>query len=87
MFQRTAREVAETDEDTIYEYMKERRFRLASFNSRDRDAMFEAIIADNCIEGGWFYQFCFPGCLPDSEPFGPYATRQEAIEASKADSI
>ncbi len=28
---------------------------------------------------GWFYQFCFPGCLPDSDPFGPFQTEQEAI--------
>ena len=28
---------------------------------------------------GWFYWFCLPGCLPDSEPFGPYETEQAAI--------
>ena len=32
---------------------------------------------------GWFYWFCFPGCLPDSEPNGPYATEQEAIDAAQ----
>lgn len=35
---------------------------------------------------GWFYWFCFPGCLPDSEPMGPYATEAEAIaDAQSAD--
>lgn len=29
---------------------------------------------------GWFYWFCQPGCLPDSEPFGPFTTAQEAEE-------
>lgn len=29
---------------------------------------------------GWYYWFCFPGCLPDSEPFGPFKTH-EAAEA------
>jgi hypothetical protein len=27
----------------------------------------------------WFYWFCFPGCLPDSDPIGPFATEDEAI--------
>jgi hypothetical protein len=31
------------------------------------------------LEGGFFWHFCFPGCLPDSEPFGPYKTEQEAL--------
>lgn len=28
---------------------------------------------------GWFYWFCMPGCLPDSEPFGPFDTEHEAL--------
>lgn len=28
---------------------------------------------------GWFYWFCFPGCLPDSGIFGPFDTQAEAI--------
>ena len=30
---------------------------------------------------GWFWWICFPGCLPESEPHGPYASEQDAIEA------
>jgi hypothetical protein len=30
-------------------------------------------------EHGWFYWFCLPGCLPDSEPFGPFPTEDEAL--------
>ena len=60
VFELTAREVAERDEDLFYEY-----------------------IEDECITGGWFYWFCFPGCMPESDAFGPYKTRQEAIDASQ----
>jgi hypothetical protein len=30
-------------------------------------------------ESGWYYWFCFPGCLPDGEPEGPFATKAEAL--------
>ena len=29
---------------------------------------------------GWFYWFCLPGCLPDSDPHGPFATEAEAAQ-------
>lgn len=28
---------------------------------------------------GWYWQACFSGCLPDSEPCGPFDTEQAAI--------
>ena len=28
---------------------------------------------------GWYYWFCFPGCLPDGEPIGPYETEELAV--------
>lgn len=28
---------------------------------------------------GWFWWSCFPGCLPDGEPNGPFATEAEAL--------
>jgi hypothetical protein len=28
---------------------------------------------------GWYYWYCFPGCLPDSDPVGPFATEDEAL--------
>jgi hypothetical protein len=85
VFQLTAREVAEMDEDNIFEFMRRRESRLASMNSRDREAMFDAMIDELGIESGWFYWYCFPGCLPESSPFGPYKTRQEAIDAARED--
>jgi hypothetical protein len=30
---------------------------------------------------GWYYWYCFPGCMPDSPAFGPYATEDDALEA------
>jgi hypothetical protein len=27
---------------------------------------------------GWFYWFCLPGCLPDSDAMGPFKTEAEA---------
>lgn len=34
---------------------------------------------DSTMTGiGWFYWYCFPGCLPDSDPFGPFDTEEDA---------
>lgn len=31
-------------------------------------------------EGGWYWQACYPGCLPDGDPAGPFETEQDAID-------
>ena len=31
-------------------------------------------------EAGWYYWFCFPGCLPDSDPIGPFDTEEQALQ-------
>jgi hypothetical protein len=31
------------------------------------------------VEPGWYWWACFPGCLPDGDPSGPFATEAEAI--------
>ena len=28
---------------------------------------------------GWYYWWCMPGCMPDSEAYGPYGTEQAAL--------
>lgn len=33
----------------------------------------------NCLGTGYYWWSCFPGCMPDSGPCGPFATREEAI--------
>jgi hypothetical protein len=83
VFQLTAEEAAVLDEDTVWEYSRRHEFRLASMNSRIREQMIDAIIANEGIEGGWFYWHCLPGCLPDSPPIGPFATHHLAIAAAQ----
>lgn len=29
---------------------------------------------------GWYWQACFPGCLPDGSAMGPFKTEQEAMQ-------
>lgn len=83
VFQLTAREVAERDDDMIHEYMKRHEFRLAAMNSTAREAMFDAMIEEEGITGGWFFWFCLPGCMPDSDAFGPYDSHDEAVKAAE----
>ena len=36
---------------------------------------------DNPAElAGWYWQACFPGCMPDGEPMGPFETELEAMD-------
>ena len=35
---------------------------------------------------GWYWWTCLPGCLPDSEPNGPFKTEAEALADAQADS-
>lgn len=76
-FQLTATEVAEMDEELVYQYLK--RFPLATMNSREREKMLDAMVKEDGITGGWFYWYCFPGCLPESTPFGPFESQAAAL--------
>ena len=31
------------------------------------------------LPAGWYWWPCFPGCLPDSDPTGPFDTEGEAL--------
>ena len=31
------------------------------------------------LPAGWYWHACFPGCIPDGEPSGPFGTEKEAI--------
>jgi len=35
------------------------------------------------MPSGWYWWSCFPGCLPDGDPMGPFATEAEAIEDAR----
>jgi len=32
---------------------------------------------------GWFYWFCFPGCLPNGDPLGPFETETAALNDAR----
>ena len=32
---------------------------------------------------GWYWWACFPGCLPDSDPVGPFESRHEAVDDAR----
>lgn len=34
---------------------------------------------------GWYWWSCFPGCLPDSDPIGPFNTSELALADAQAD--
>jgi hypothetical protein len=60
-----------------------------TFESEDGSeyGSFEAFYLDSetgePIVSGWYWWACFPGCLPDGEPDGPYPTEREAIQAGQ----
>jgi hypothetical protein len=33
---------------------------------------------EDCPESGWYWWSCFPGCLPDGDPNGPFDTEDKA---------
>lgn len=35
---------------------------------------------DDENQRGWYWQSCFPGCLPDSEANGPFETSADAFD-------
>jgi hypothetical protein len=41
--------------------------------------MFDAMIEEQGITGGWFWWSCLPGCMPDSSPTGPFKTYAAAL--------
>lgn len=84
-FQLTALEVAASDQyqDEQREFMRRHEFRLASMNSRTRDAMLDAMVEELSIKGGWYYWYCFPGCMPEGSAMGPYDSQDAAIKAAR----
>jgi hypothetical protein len=35
------------------------------------------------FEPGWYWHACFPGCLADGEPSGPFDSEHDAIEDAR----
>lgn len=45
----------------------------------DEDARQQPEAGADYTAPGWYWWACFPGCLPDSEPMGPFDTEAEAL--------
>jgi len=43
------------------------------------DYTLEADEEGNPYAPGWYYWACFPGCIPDSDPCGPFETEAAAL--------
>ena len=58
------------------------------FIQADRDTWQRERMDNECLSSfqnaatlkGWYWWLCLPGCLPDGEPNGPFATEEEAIK-------
>ena len=35
------------------------------------------------LEPGWYYWACFPGCMPEGDPIGPFASEKETIDDAR----
>lgn len=78
VFYQTARAQAlmavENDDDMIYDVAAESGQMVA--NVKHMAWFLDAVTAE--LSDGWFWWSCFPGCLPDSDPIGPFDTEAEA---------
>ena len=59
-----------------------------SFHCPDAHNYIEAEMSkefDVTIEpnGGWYYWHCLPGCMPVSDPIGPFTTADDAVEDAR----
>ena len=57
------------------------------FYSRECDQTPETVFwnedDDEATGPGWYYWTCFPGCMPDSDPWGPFDSEDAAIEDAR----
>lgn len=59
------------------------------FQVTEQQATENALQADTeealyCAEPGWYWQACLPGCLPDGDPVGPFASYAAALADARA---
>lgn len=38
----------------------------------------------DAMPNGFYWWACFPGCLPDSDPYGPFETEEDAIADARS---
>ena len=56
-------------------WMAERTMDLDPTNSEEHPASL----------AGWYYWYCLPGCLPDSEAIGPFTSEKDALVDAQKD--
>jgi hypothetical protein len=46
---------------------------------------FEVFWSDDTEDSGagWYWHACFPGCMPDGDPFGPFARSSQAYDEAR----
>lgn len=42
-----------------------------------------AVDCDPATFEGWYWQACFPGCLPDGDPMGPFNSEADAMNDAR----
>lgn len=63
---------------------------LCALNAGDKATLYGECVVDDegdCGGTGWYWWTCFPGCLPDSEPSGPFKSEAEALADAQGDSL
>jgi len=44
------------------------------------ERMSDDLDADADALAGFYYWYCFPGCMPEGDPIGPFRLQEQAIE-------
>lgn len=60
-------------------------------NSEEGTRMHEMMENDHGVDAdslaGYYWQSCFPGCLPDGDPIGPFDTRALAVADAQGEEM
>lgn len=70
--------------DTPYALPDLEVFYVSPEQAANRVSRYDDGSSDDCTEPGWYYWACFPGCLPDGDPIGPFTTEDEALEDARS---
>lgn len=58
-------------------------FKVDTYNQQEFPTRIHDSEADELLALGWYFWYCAPGCLPDSDPIGPYDSEAEAVAAAQ----
>ena len=39
------------------------------------------------LPSGFYYWYCFPGCMPEGDPIGPFETEEEALTQAQEEAM